>query len=397
MLKISIKNRRFLIRGLLFTFLFAVCRISLPLDNGLAKTPPMGWNSWNKFRCDVSENLIKEMADALVSSGMKEAGYDYIVIDDCWQVSRDSAGKIVADAARFPSGMKALADHIHSKGLKFGLYSDAGTATCQGRPGSHDYEEIDAKTYAQWGVDYLKYDWCHAEKLKRQEAYATMRDALALSGRQIVFSMCEWGTSQPWLWAEKVANLWRTTGDIQDCWDCETSWGGMGWTPILDRQDGLEKYAGPGHWNDPDMLEVGNGGMTATECKSHFSLWCMLAAPLMAGNDLRNMKPKIKNILTNKEVIALNQDALGMQGSKIRDDGDFEVWSKPLSDGSKGIALLNRSAAKAVIKISWEELGFPKNKTATIRDLWLHRDLGNFTSAVSASVDPHGVVVLKIK
>jgi alpha-galactosidase len=397
MSNIITKNRWFLVSSLFFGILFAVCGSSFALDNGLAKTPPMGWNSWNKFGCNVSEKLIKEMADAVESSGMKDAGYVYIVIDDCWQVSRDPAGKIVADAERFPSGMKALADYIHSKGLKFGLYSDAGTGTCQGRPGSHGYEEIDAKTYAEWGVDYLKYDWCRAENLKQQEAYATMRDALAKSGRPIVFSMCEWGTSQPWLWAENVANLWRTTGDIQDCWDCKAGWGGMGWTFILDLQAGLEKYAGPGHWNDPDMLEVGNGGMTATEYKSHFSLWCLLASPLMAGNDIRSMTPEIKDILMNKEVIALNQDTLGIQGSKIRDDADFEVWSKPLSDGSKGVILFNRSAKKAEIKISWEELGFAKNKAGTIRDLWLHRDMGNFTGAFSATVDPHGVVALKVK
>jgi alpha-galactosidase len=377
--------------------LLIISEAAYSLENGLAKTPPMGWNSWNKFGCDVSEKLVKEMADALVASGMKDAGYIYVVIDDCWQVRRDSTGKIEADAGRFPSGMRALADYIHSKGLKFGLYSDAGTATCQGRPGSHGYEEIDAKTYAEWGVDYLKYDWCHAENLKQQEAYAAMRDALAKSGREIIFSMCEWGTSQPWLWAGNVANLWRTTGDIQDCWDCQADWGAMGWTLILDRQAGLEKYAGPGHWNDPDMLEVGNSGMTATEFKSHFSLWCLLASPLMAGNDIRNMKPDIKEILTNKEVIALNQDTLGAQGSKIRDDGDFEVWSKPLRDGSKGIILFNRSSQKTEIKVSWDELGFAKNKTAMVRDLWLHRDLGNFAGYFSAAVEPHGVIVLKVK
>jgi len=397
MFKIISRNRWLLMSGLLFSFLLAICNISLALDNGLARTPPMGWNSWNKFGCDVSEKLIKEMADAVVSSGMKDAGYVYIVIDDCWQVSRDPAGNIVADVQRFPSGMKALAEYIHSRGLKFGLYSCAGTATCQGRPGSHGYEEIDAKTYAEWSVDYFKYDWCHAGGLKQQEAYAAMRDALAKSGREMVFSMCEWGTSQPWLWAEKVAHLWRTTGDIQDCWDCQTPWGGMGWSLILDLQSGLEKFAGPGHWNDPDMLEVGNGGMTTAEYQSHFSLWCLLAAPLMAGNDIRNMTPEIKEILTNKEVIALNQDTLGIQASKIRDDGDFEVWSKPLSDGSKGIILFNRSAQKTPMKISWEELGFEKSRAAAVRDLWTHQDLGKFTTAFSAEVDPHGVVVLKVK
>jgi alpha-galactosidase len=367
------------------------------LDNGLAKTPPMGWNSWNKFGCEVSEKLVKEMADAMVASGMKDAGYLYVVIDDCWQVKRDDKGRIVADGERFPSGIKALADYIHAKGLKFGLYSDAGTATCQGRPGSHGFEAIDAGTYAGWGVDYLKYDWCSTEGIDPKVAYPAMRDALLKSGRQIVFSMCEWGASRPWLWAEKVGNLWRTTEDIQDCWDCKRDWGGMGWTGILDLQAGLEKYAGPGHWNDPDMLEVGNGGMTATEYRSHFSLWCLLASPLMAGNDIRNMAPDIKEILTNRELIAIDQDKLGVQGSRIRDDGDHEVWAKQLKDGSRAVVLFNRGAQKAEIKVSWAELGFKNDKTAKVRDLWLHRDLGKFTSAFSAEVDPHGVVVLKVK
>ena len=393
----SPKQWRFLFFGTFIGLLFIACGCACALENGLALTPPMGWNSWNKFGCDVSEKLIKETADAMVSSGMKDAGYQYIVIDDCWQVKRDDKGKIIADAERFPSGMKALANYVHSKGLKFGLYSDAGTATCQGRPGSHGFEEIDAGTYAEWGVDYLKYDWCNTDGIKQQDAYPAMRDALLKSGRKIVFSMCEWGSSQPWLWAEKVGNLWRTTGDIQDCWECKRDWGGMGWTPILDLQAGLEKYAGPGHWNDPDMLEVGNGGMTVTEYKSHFSLWCLLASPLMAGNDLRNMTPEIKEILTNKEVIALNQDKRGIQGSKIRDDGDYEVWSKPLKDGSKAVILFNRDAKKAEMKVTWEELGFKNDNAAKVKDLWLHKDLGKFVNGFSTEVDPHGVVVLKVK
>ncbi len=265
-------------RHISFAASVAVLLSAIPaaaLDNGLAKTPPMGWNSWNKFGCDVSEKLVKETADAMVSSGMKDAGYQYIVIDDCWQIARDNRGNIVPDPDRFPSGMKALADYIHSKGLKFGLYSDAGTKTCQGRPGSHGYEELDAKQYAAWDVDYLKYDWCNSEGLDAKIQYGKMRDALLSSGRPICFSICEWGTNKPWLWAKDVGNLWRTTGDIQDCWDCTRTWGGMGWTKILDLQVGLEAYAGPAHWNDPDMLEVGNGGMNPTEYKAHFSFWCL--------------------------------------------------------------------------------------------------------------------------
>ena len=365
------------------------------LDNGLALTPPMGWNSWNKFGCDVNENLIREMADAMVSSGMKDAGYQYIVIDDCWQVSRDDEGNIIPDPERFPSGMKALADYVHSKGLKFGLYSDAGRMTCQKRPGSRGYEFQDARQYAAWGVDYLKYDWCHHGKQNSEASYALMRDALKASGRPIVFSICEWGSTKPWLWAQDVGNLWRTTGDIRDCWDCGRGKSSGGWTKILDFQNGLEAYAGPGHWNDPDMLEVGNGHMSITEYRAHFSFWCLLAAPLMAGNDLRDMSADVVGILTNKEVIAIDQDALGEQGRKIRDDGDYEVWAKDLKDGSRAVILFNRSKEEKKISVSWEEIGF-SNKSAQVRDLWLHKNLGTHQGQFSASVPPHGVVMIKV-
>src|SRR5712692_8519957 len=249
------------------------------LDNGLAKTPPMGWNSWNKFACNVSEELIKQIADALVRTGMKDAGYQYIVIDDCWQVDRDSQGNIIPDAKRFPSGMKALADYVHAKELKFGLYSDAGTLTCQKRPGSRGYEFQDARQYAAWGVDYLKYDWCAHGTQDSESSYSIMHDALRKTGRSIVFSICEWGSTKPWLWAPGIGHLWRSTGDIQDCWDCGKSWGGMGVVHIIDLQADLHPYAGPGHWNDPDMLEVGNGGLTPAESRAHFSFWCLFAAP----------------------------------------------------------------------------------------------------------------------
>ncbi len=364
------------------------------LENGLALTPPMGWNSWNRFACNVTEDLVKSAADAMVSSGMKDAGYEYVVIDDCWQISRDAAGNIVADAKTFPAGIKALADYVHSKGLKFGIYSDAGTKTCAGRPGSRGHEYQDALQYAAWGVDYLKYDWCNTGTANAQSAYSTMRDALNSSGRPIVFSLCEWGTNKPWLWAKDVGNLWRTTGDISDCWTCKKDQ--LSWTQILDLQVGLEAYAGPGHWNDPDMLEVGNGGMTATEYRSHFSFWCLLAAPLMAGNDLKNMSPEIKEILTNKEVIAVNQDQLGMQGRRVRKHGDSEVWSKQLKDGGRAVILLNRGSAGADISVSWEDLGYPAHVSATVRDLWAKKDLGKSTGAFSATVSPHAVVMLRV-
>jgi len=366
-----------------------------PLDD-LALTPPMGWNSWNKFGCDVSERLIRETADAMVSSGMRDAGYQFVVIDDCWQVARDSVGNIVVDAERFPSGMKALADYVHSRGLRFGVYSDAGTKTCQGRPGSRGYEYQDARTYAEWGVDYLKFDWCSHGTQNSRASYSLMRDALEKAGRPIVFSLCEWGSTQPWLWGEGIGHLWRTTGDIQDCWDCKRDWGGMGWVDILDLQDGLESYAGPGHWNDPDMLEVGNGGMTVEEYRAHFSLWAVLAAPLMAGNDLRTMAPEIRDILTNAEVIAVDQDSLGRQGRKVRDDGELEVWSKELADGSRAVALLNRGTQAAEISVHWPEIGYTSSIQATVRDLWQHRNVDRVRGGYATTVPAHRAVMLKI-
>jgi alpha-galactosidase len=367
-----------------------------PLD-GLALTPPMGWNSWNKFACDVSERLIRQTADAMVASGMRDAGYQYVVIDDCWQVARDSVGNIIVDADRFPSGMKALADYVHARGLKFGLYSDAGLRTCQGRPGGRGYEFQDARQYAAWGVDYLKYDWCAHGAQNSEASYSLMRSALETAGRPIVFSICEWGTTKPWLWATSIGHLWRTTGDIQDCWDCRRDWGGYGWTHILDFQVGLESYAGPGHWNDPDMLEVGNGGMTVEEYRAHFSLWAILAAPLMAGNDIRTMAAEIRDILINREVIAVDQDPLGRQGRKVRDDGGQEVWSKELADGGRAVALLNRDSTAATMAVSWPEIGYPETLAARVRDLWAHRDLGTPRGRFEAVVPARGVVMVHVR
>jgi len=379
---------------LLFLSLLVSVSPGRALENGLALTPPMGWNSWNRFACNVNEDLVKSAADALVSSSMKDAGYQYVVIDDCWQLNRDSAGNIIADTKTFPSGIKALADYVHSKGLKFGIYSDAGTKTCAGRPGSRGHEYQDALQYAAWGVDYLKYDWCNTGTENAQAAYSTMRDALEAAGRPIVFSLCEWGSNKPWLWARDVGNLWRTTGDISDCWNCKKDQ--LSWTQILDLQVGLETYASPGHWNDPDMLEVGNGGMTTAEYRSHFSLWCMLAAPLIAGNDMKNMSAEIKEILTNKEVIAIDQDPLGMEGRRVRKNGDSEVWGKQMKDGSRAVALLNRGASDADISLSWEDLGYPAHLAAAVRDLWAKKDLGKFTGTFSAKVPSHGVVMLRV-
>lgn len=323
--------------------------------NSLAQTPPMGWNSWNKFGCDVSESLMKEMADAMVESGMKDAGYEYIVIDDCWQVGRDSLGNIIPDPVRFPNGIKALADYIHSKGLKLGIYSCAGSYTCQGRPGSRGYQFQDARQYAAWGVDYLKYDWCSNEGQNARAAYQTMSDAIKLSGRPIVFSICEWGENQPWKWGEGIGHMWRVTPDIRDCYQCKFDWGGVGVLDIIDIMADLYPYAGPGHWNDAEMLEIGNGGMTRDEYMTHFSMWCMLATPLMAGNDLRKMDTETKEILTNKEVIAVNQDKLGQQARRFMDMGEKEIWAKPLVNGELAVCFLNRTESVWKLNYDWHK------------------------------------------
>jgi alpha-galactosidase len=313
--------------------------------NGLALTPPMGWNSWNKFACNVNEATVRATADAMVSSGMRDAGYLYVVIDDCWHGARDADGFITADREKFPSGIKALADYVHKKGLRFGLYSDAGRHTCGGRPGSQGHEYQDALTYARWGVDYLKYDWCDTGTRNAEEGYELMADALRATGRPIVFSMCEWGTSKPWLWASKVGNLWRTTGDVIDHWEgkYDYSWGMVS---IVDMNEPLWSYAGPGHWNDPDMLEVGNGGLTDAEYRSHFSLWAMMAAPLIAGNDVAAMSEATKAILLNREVIAVDQDPLGVQGHRVWKEGTNEIWLKPLNGGRQALLLFNRGQAR---------------------------------------------------
>ncbi len=386
--------------------LFLVLGMSLGLASGLmaqkfknlALTPPMGWNSWNCFGPNINEELIKEIADAMVSTGMRDAGYVYLVIDDGWQWKRDEEGNIIPNPKKFPHGIKALADYVHSKGLKFGIYSDAGRKTCQGLPGSRGYEYQDARTYAKWGVDYLKYDWCYHGKQNAEASYKLMRDALYKAGRPIVFSICEWGTTKPWTWARDIGHLWRTTEDIQDCWDCVNEWGGMGWTLILDKQVGLEKYAGPGHWNDPDMLEVGNGGMTVNEYRAHFSMWCMLAAPLMAGNDVRKMTPEIKKILLNKEVIAVDQDPLGKQGIKLTDIGDYEIWAKELSGGELAVALLNRGTTpvNAVIRWGYFLRKFKMRGVYKIRDLWKHKFVGSTSKKLEVKVPPHDVVMLRL-
>lgn len=504
------------------------------LDDGLARTPPMGWNSWNRFGCNISERLLRETADALVESGMRDAGYEYVNLDDCWQApARDAQGNIQADPRRFPSGIKALADYVHARGLKLGIYSSAGAYTCQRRPGSYGHEREDAARFASWGVDYLKYDWCfhpqlnrvpdldkitvaigdsgevdyeaesgantlggsaavvpceacsdghkvagvgnkggtlrfnevtvpadgeyrltfhyvdneisfpgdpkgsahrvahlsvngmsaskvefqstgdpftlrtlsvavrleagantlrlHNHMTDRENAdllYTRMGDALKATRRPIIFSICEWGENKPWTWGADIGHLWRTVLDIEDNWKSVTS--------ILDRQAGLGRHAGPGHWNDPDMLEVGNGGMSDTEYRAHFSLWSLLSAPLLAGNDVRRMSKATREILTNKGVIAVNQDRLGVQGRKLRDDGDLEVWAKPLAGGDLAVVLLNRGARPATIGVRAQDLGLSKRPSYAVRDLWAHT-ASDSKALIGARVPAHGVSMLRVR
>lgn len=376
---------------------------------GLARTPPMGWNSWNKFGCNVSERLVRETADAMVATGMRDAGYQYLNIDDCWHGARDSLGVIHENAERFPSGMRALADYVHARGLKLGLYSDAGWKTCGGRPGSRGHEYQDAITYARWGVDYLKYDWCATDSLRAEGAYQTMAAALRGAGRPVVFSLCGWGGSQPWKWAAGVGHLWRATGDITSCFDCVRNTGG--WTPlsamaILDLVRPLRAYAGPGHWNDPDMLEVGNG-MSAGEDRAHFAMWAMLAAPLIAGNDLRAMPRPTRDLLTNREVLAVDQDSLGVQGFAARTTPDgVEVWVKPLAGGDWAVAVLNRSAEPRRVAYDWRREGIGDelvHRSADfaagayrVRDLVARRDLGTTARPLDARVPGHDVLLLRL-
>jgi alpha-galactosidase len=356
------------------------------INNGLALTPPMGWNSWNKFNQHPSDLLIRQIADAMVSSGMAGVGYKYINIDDCWQkLGRDSKGHVQPDPSNFPNGVKVLADYLHAKGLKFGVYSDHGTQTCSGREGSYMHETIDANDYAAWGVDYLKYDHCFPQGNDTKGDYERMRDALQKCGRPIVFSICAWSYSN---WMRNTGNLWRTTNDISDNWSSMIS--------IYDQNVILAANAKPGGWNDPDMMEIGNGGMTDTEYRTHMSLWCIMAAPLILGNDLRSMSAATKAILTAPEIIAVDQDSLGKQGVKVRDDGNFEVISKILKGTNiRAVALLNRSGSAANIKVSWSEIGLP-SLPATVRDLWTQKNLGTATDSYTINVPAHGTAMLKI-
>ncbi|BAU55484.1 glycoside hydrolase family 27 protein [Mucilaginibacter gotjawali] len=375
----------------------------------LAQTPPMGWNSWNTFQTNIDLPLLKGMVDTYVSSGMKDAGYTYFVLDDGWMaMQRDKDGNLVADPKKFPNGMKEFADYVHAKGLKFGIYNCAGTLTCAGYPGTRGYEYQDARLYASWGVDYLKFDWCNTDGINAVEAYKTMSKAIRAAGRPMIFSLCEWGQHKPWRWAKDVGQLWRSTGDIGAGFEKNISKGG--WTAlsvlsILDQQDSIRQYAGPGHWNDPDMLEVGNG-MKYNEDKAHFSLWCMLAAPLMAGNDLRKMSDQTRAILTNKELIALDQDPLGVEAFRFYAFDGIEIWVKPLANNELGVCFLNRSGKPQKVSYDWKDhvindalsnTGFDFNQTTyKLRDLWEKKDIGTTTKPFSQVIPADDVVVLRL-
>ena len=357
-------------------------------DNGLVRKPPMGWNSWNKFAGRVTAEDVKSMADAMASNGMKAAGYQFINIDDTWEAGRDAKGNITTNK-KFPD-MKALADYVHSKGLKLGIYSSPGPNTCAGYEGSYGHEEQDARTYAAWGIDYLKYDWCGARNLytddEMQAVYQKMGDALRAAGRPIVYSLCQYGRQDVWKWGPAVAgNLWRTTGDIRDTWDSMSR--------IGFEQSDLYSYAKPGHWNDPDMLEIGNGGMNETEYRTHMSLWSILAAPLLAGNDLRSVPPAILEILTNREVIAIDQDKDGVQGHRASKNGDEEIWIRPLSGDAVAVAIFNRSTADAKSTVKWAEVGLQGK--FKVRDIWGHRDVPVSGPEYEVTIPPHGVVLLR--
>jgi len=370
----------------------------------LAKTPPMGWNSWNTFGGDINEDVVRGTADAFVEGGFKDAGYEYVVIDDIWEADERVDGKLTWDPKKFPRGIPALAEYVHGKGLKFGIYSCAGTHTCAGKPASFGYEEADAMTFAEWGVDFLKYDYCYAPPGSDCPAlYARMGQSLRATGRPILFSICEWGHKEPWKWGARVGGqMWRTTGDITDSWASIVDIG-------FHRSADLHPYAGPGHWNDPDMLVVGmygkgnvaQGGCGDAEYRSHMSLWCLLASPLMMGADIRKLTPAAKGILTNPEVLAVDQDPLGRQGWRIGWNGHAgerqETWARPLADGSVAVGLFNMSEKNTHrINVSWESLGLHDRRSCMVRDLWAGSDLGEFTRQFSVHVPPHDVKLLKL-
>uniref|UniRef100_J3MKI2 Alpha-galactosidase n=2 Tax=Oryza brachyantha TaxID=4533 RepID=J3MKI2_ORYBR len=356
------------------------------VQNGLGRTPQMGWSSWNHFGCNINEMTIRTTVDALSSTGLAKAGYNYVNIDDCWANNqRTKEGYMAADPNKFPSGIKAIADYVHSKGLKLGLYSSAGTRTCSNTmPGSLGYEDIDAKTFASWGADYLKYDNCFRDGSTETVRFPRMASSLRKTGRPIFYSICEWGMMKVATWGSRYGNSWRTAGDIKDTWDSMLS--------NIDSNDEYAGYARPGGWNDPDMLEVGNGGMSNGEYVVHVSLWAIAKAPLIIGCDIRIISKETLEILSNPEVIAINQDRLGVQGKKVRKyDGEIEVWAGPLSQQRTAVLLLNRGATGSrPITAAWGDIGVGPSVAVEARDVWKHETApGRFTGGLTADVAPH--------
>jgi len=381
----------------IFSMLFFV-GVNAQKYEGLADTPPMGWNSWNIFHCDINEDMIKGIADAMVNEGLCETGYKYLNLDDCWHGERDANGFIQCDPVRFHSGIKALADYIHSKGLKIGIYSDAGYKTCAGKPGSLGHEYQDALQYSRWGIDYLKYDWCNTEGLNCQSAYKLMRDALRAAGRPVLYSLCEGGGRNPWEWAADVGHIWRTESDITNDFKSVLR--------IVDSNSKFRQYAGKGHWNDPDMLEVGNG-MTVNEDRAHFTMWCMMAAPLILGNDLRSMTKETKDIILNKEVIAIDQDATCVQGLRYGAKDSLEFWFKPLVNDEWAFCILNRGNVSQEFNIDWKTFTVKDELSKrsanfvsavyTIRNLWTKKDEGTTKKIKKVKVGAHDVILFRLQ
>ncbi len=378
----------------------------------LAATPPMGWNSWNMFGWNVCETAIRETANALVSSGLKECGYDYLVIDDCWscQEERDSNGDLVPDPEKFPDGIKAIADYAHNLGLKIGIYSDAADQTCAGYPGSYGFEDQDAQLWASWGIDFLKYDYCHApaDQATAIERYSRMSEALRRTGRQFLFSLCEWGGRSPQLWGRSVGgHMWRVSGDVFDSWInvWMPTWNnyGIGVDVSLDIAAELYEFGGPGGWNDLDMLVVGlkgrgqvpGGGMSYVEYQTHMSIWCMACSPLMIGCDVSKMDQETAALLMNREVLAINQDALGLPARRAKRMGACEIWKKPLADGSLAVALINRGPTGCDVALKAGDVGL-LDTPKLVRNLWTQADSADFKAELTQRVQPHETVLLKI-
>lgn len=412
-------TKGYLFSGLLAALLLTGCKetdvkkdepatAGLTAYDSLALKPPMGWNSWNVFGKNINEQVIRETADAIVANGLKEIGFNYVVIDDIWQGGRDSVtGILYADSAKFPSGIKALADYVHSKGLKFGIYSDAGTLTCGDMPGSYGYEEKDAQLFASWGVDFLKYDYCYCPDLPSTNndykmaisRYTTMGDALKKTGRPILYSICEWGPRSPWLWGKEAGgHMWRTSYDVADIWDMPRNESSpIGILTSIDVIANLGRFSGPGGWNDPDMLVVGlnnsgfikGGGCTETEYRTQMNMWCMFSAPLMIGCDVRNMDTVTRSILLNKDLVAIDQDELGKQGYRVYSRNGLEAWKKPLSGNRFAIALFNRGEEAKNMQATLAELELDKDKKFDVYDVWKHTTVNKSAQSVQVRLQPH--------